>query len=64
MSEPIPDGNSPFEGHECGHLACPDWMRDDERSVVLDERAPAGEPELDPPHHVHDLWIALGLGEE
>jgi hypothetical protein len=21
------------------------------------------EPELAPPHHVHDLWVVLGLGE-
>jgi hypothetical protein len=37
-------------------------MLEDQAPVAVEEVAP-GEPELDPPHHVHDLWVALGLGE-
>jgi hypothetical protein len=39
-------------------------MRDDEPSVAVGTPAATAEPELDPPSHVHDLWVVLGLGEE
>jgi hypothetical protein len=38
-------------------------MCDDAGAVAVDDEV-SDEPELDPPHHVHDLWVALGLGEE
>ena len=63
MNDPMPDGSSPFEPDDCGHLPCPPWMTD-EIMVAVDDASVPGEPELDPPHHVHDLWVALGLGEE
>lgn len=58
-----PDGTTPFEDHDCGHMPCPPWLEGDDseaRDVAL---KPQGEPELDPPHHIHDLWAVLGLGE-
>lgn len=64
MSERIPDGSSPFDEREGGHLPCPPWIDEDAAPVAVHDGAPADEPELDPPHHVHDLWIVLGLGEE
>lgn len=63
MDHPMPDGSSPFEPGDCGHLPCPPWMCDDAGAVAVDDEV-SDEPELDPPHHVHDLWVALGLGEE
>jgi hypothetical protein len=59
----MPDGTSPFEPGDCGHLPCPPWLSDD-GWVAVEEPVAAEEPELDPPHHVHDLWVVLGLGEE
>jgi len=57
-----PTGAAPFDEADCGHhLPCPDWI------VELEVWQPAGdleEPEFDPSAHLHDLWIALGLGEE
>lgn len=61
LPEQAPDGASPFEDHDCGHMPCPPWFEDDEGQPVAVE--PQAEPELDPPHHVHDLWAVLGLGE-
>lgn len=63
MSEPMPDGSSPFEDHECGRLPCPRWLGDEEAVVAVESRT-AEESELEPPRHLHDLWIVLGLGEE
>jgi len=59
-----PDGSSPFEGQDCGHLPCPPWLAEDQPPVAVQDAAGTEEPELDPPHHVHDLWVVLGLGEE
>jgi hypothetical protein len=68
MEERIPDGASPFEEHDCGHLPCPPWLKDEEaapQAVAPRPQAPQREePELDPPHHLHGLWAALGLGDE
>ncbi len=62
VGELEPTGAAPFDEADCGHhLPCPDWI------VEQEAWQPAGdleEPELDPPAHLHDLWIALGLGEE
>ena len=62
--EHAPDGTTPFEDHDCGHLPCPPWIEDDESETKGVAAEPQEEPELDPPHHVHDLWAVLGLGEE
>lgn len=62
MDSGKPDGNRPFDEHHHDHLPAPSWVVDD--AAVALAPAPEEEPELDPPHHVHDLWIALGLGEE
>ncbi len=59
-----PDGTSPFEDHDCGHLPCPPWVDEKEQVAEAVAAQPREEPELDPPHHVHDLWAVLGLGEE
>ncbi len=59
-----PTGTEPFDERERGHhLPRPPWIADEEEepSVAVEG---AEEPELDPPHHVHDLWVVLGLGEE
>jgi hypothetical protein len=64
MDHRILDGSRPFDEHECGHLPCPPWMSGGEPAVAVQDAGPADEPELDSPHHVHDLWIVLGLGEE
>jgi hypothetical protein len=64
MEPRIPDGASPFDDSPCGHLPCPEWVTDEPAPVAVQDTAAADEPELDPPHHVHDLWIVLGLGEE
>jgi hypothetical protein len=62
MDPRMPDGSSPFESEDCGHVPCPPWLADEQAPVALHDATT--EPELDPPHHVHDLWVALGLGEE
>lgn len=59
-----PDGASPFEDHDCGHLPCPPWIEEGEDEAQTVAVGPQVEAELDPPHHVHDLWAVLGLGEE
>lgn len=64
MAEHAPDGAIPFEDHDCGHLPCPPWLGDDEADAQAVAAEPQDEPELDSPHHVHDLWAVLGLGEE
>lgn len=64
MNHPLPDGSSPFDPDDCGHLPCPPWLNDSASAVAVHDPEVNDEPELDPPHHVHDLWIALGLGEE
>lgn len=59
-----PDGTTPFEDHDCGHMPCPPWLHDDDGEVeAVAVKPQVEEPELDPPHHVHDLWAVLGLGE-
>jgi hypothetical protein len=66
MQEREPDGASPFEDHECGHLPCPSWLHAEEavpQPVAVGPQAPPDEPELDAPYHLHTLWVALGLGE-
>jgi hypothetical protein len=63
LEERAPDGASPFEDHDCGHLPCPPWLEDDAEEAEPVAAAPQPEPELDAPHHVHDLWVVLGLGE-
>jgi hypothetical protein len=63
LEERGPDGTSPFEDHDCGHVPCPPWLEDEEEKAQPAAAAPQPEPELDPPHHVHDLWGVLGLGE-
>ena len=67
LEEQVPDGASPFEDHDCGHLPCPPWLEDDAEKAKPAAAAPQpeseSEPELDAPHHVHDLWGVLGLGE-
>jgi hypothetical protein len=60
----MPDGASPFDPGECGHLPCPPWLTEEDVAPVAVDVAEADESELDPPHHVHDLWVVLGLGEE
>jgi len=60
----IPDGSSPFEDHDCGHLPCPPWVGETDPEPEPVAVRPQDEPELDSPHHVHDLWAVLGLGEE
>ena len=64
LSEQEHDGASPFEDHDCGHLPCPPWLADDAREAKPVAVALQPEVELDSPHHVHDLWAVLGLGEE
>jgi hypothetical protein len=59
----IPDGSTPFEDHDCGHLPCPPWIEAGDESPQAVAVQPQDEPELDPPHHIHDLWAVLGLGE-
>jgi len=59
----IPDGTSPFEDHDCGHRPCPPWLEEEDRQSEAVAVQAQEEPELDPPHHVHDLWVVLGLGE-
>jgi hypothetical protein len=63
MTERFPDGTSPFEDHDCGHLPCASWLCDDamEPQAVAVGQHTEDEPELDPPRHVHDLWVVLGL---
>lgn len=65
MTDLLPDGSSPFEDHDCGHLPCASWLCDDELEpqLVAAGQQAEDEPELDSPHHVHDLWVVLGLGE-
>jgi len=63
VDERGPDGASPFEDHDCGHLPCPPWLESDGGEGEPVAAVPQDEPELDPPHHVHDLWVVLGLGE-
>jgi hypothetical protein len=65
LDERRPDGASPFEDHDCGHLPCPPWLEGDvgDEEPVAASPQPEPEPELDAPHHVHDLWAVLGLGE-
>lgn len=60
----MPDGASPFEDHDCGHLPCPPWLEDEAPEAEPVAAKQQDEPELDAPHHVHDLWAVLGLGEE
>jgi hypothetical protein len=64
MEPRIPDGSRPFDDQECGHLPCPPWLADDQTPVAVQGPTGTEEPELDSPHHVHDLWVVLGLGEE
>jgi hypothetical protein len=64
LAERPRDGASPFEDHECGHLPCPPWIEDGEGAPESVAVAQHEESELDAPHHVHDLWAVLGLGEE
>ena len=64
MESRIPDGSSPFDDSQHGHLPSPKWATDEQAPVAVQDASPVEEPELDPPHHVHDLWIVLGLGEE
>jgi hypothetical protein len=62
LEELEPSGVVPFDEADCGrHLPCPEWLVEQQSRRAEGE---AGEPELDPPTHLHDLWIALGLGEE
>ena len=57
-----PTGTEPFDERESGHhLPNPPWVEEEEPPIAVEE---VEEPELDPPHHVHDLWIVLGLGED
>jgi hypothetical protein len=65
MTDHLPDGACPFEDHDCGHLPSAGWLSDEavEPQLVAVGQQVADEPELDPPHHVHDLWVVLGLGE-
>lgn len=63
MQSTEPTGAAPFDEEECGHhLPCPPWIQEAEPAVAV--RETEEEPELDPPQHVHDLWVVLGLGEE
>jgi hypothetical protein len=64
MPNPTCDGCNPFDEQYHGHLPDPPWVVDQAAPVTVEEATASAEPELDPPHHVHDLWIALGLGEE
>jgi hypothetical protein len=66
MTERFPDGACPFEDHDCGHLTGASWLSDEamEPQAVAVEQHPEGEPELDAPHHVHDLWVVLGLEDD
>jgi hypothetical protein len=64
LEELEPTGVAPFDetGCGCGHrMPCPEWLVEQENWAPEDEPE---ELELDPPAHLHDLWIALGLGEE
>ena len=63
-TEQMHDGASPFEDHDCGHLPCPPWLADDAQQAEPVAVVLQPEPELDAPHHVHDLWAVLGLGED
>jgi hypothetical protein len=58
------NGASPFEDHDCGHLPCPPWIEEGDGAAQTVAVEPQVDPELDPPHHVHDLWAVLGLGED
>lgn len=61
----IPDGTTPFEDHDCGHLPCPPWIAEgDGQPQAVAVRPQPDDAELDPPHHIHDLWAVLGLGED
>jgi hypothetical protein len=64
QTEQHSDGASPFEDHDCGHMPCPEWLEDDQSGELTVAAERQEEPELDAPHHVHDLWAVLGLGEE
>jgi len=63
QTELLPDDASLFEKRDCGHLPCPPWLTDGDAAPQGVALAPQDEPELDPPHHIHDLWAVLGLGE-
>jgi hypothetical protein len=57
-----PTGAAPFDEADCGdHLPCPEWMVDQNAWQPAEKPE---EPELESPVHLHDLWAALGLGEE
>lgn len=64
QTELKPDDASLFEEHDCGHVPCPPWLEDGGTDAEPVAVAPQDEPELDTPHHIHDLWAVLGLGEE
>jgi hypothetical protein len=64
QNQTAPDGATPFEDHDCGHLPCPPWLEKSDAEAQTVAVGPQVESELDSPHHVHDLWAVLGLGEE